>query len=1109
MPSRSAPKSSKAPRSNLKPHAFHNKLVLNQWLLSQFGLDPAAEYVVGNRTVRAFHRLADRLKDTRNEGLDESNLHKFYRLLVTDILGNFSTAPLSTAQLLMYEENIVSHTQTINKNRTRPITWKYHQWLSLLFCEIYLDRYFADRAGLLDDLNAYVRSFNERSQGYTPVPLFGEDELNKLALQNATGSGKTLLMHVNVLQFRHYARMAGRENDLSRIILLTPNESLSAQHLAEFRASGLPADPYVPGGLYSGEHGLNHIDVIEITKLADQQGPNTEATRNLGDTNLLLVDEGHRGMSGKEEGAWLARRAALCAKGFVFEYSATFQQAVAASGNSTVEDAYAKSVLFDYSYRYFYEDGFGKDYQILNLPPTYEALADLYLAAALLKFYQQLRIYEEKRAAFRPFNIEKPLWVFVGSSVEKATGSGDEKAVMSDVARILAFIANFLHDRAKAEQNIAALLYGNGQTTGLLDSSGQDIFGGSFGYLAEALMHGETPATIYADIMRRLFLNPSGGHLNLERVRGDSGEIALYAGTERTPFGLINVGNAKGLADHLQGVVADRQLPLTVRDTEFVEPMFASVRESTSSVNILIGSKKFVEGWDCWRVSAMGLMHVGKSEGSQIIQLFGRGVRLKGYDWSLKRSAYVAGLSRPTWIEDLETLAVFGIEADFMQRFRDFLRDEGLPGNERKKTFVTPLNVTYDFGKRLLVLRPKRKPSDGAEYDFRRDGPVPSVGEIPDYLRQNRIVSDWYTRVQALSSRKGHNSSGRDDDQASSKERAILGPAQRAFLNWDGLYLALEQYKRERGRHNLNISKAGLQAVLADPSWYELHLPGPRLEPSAYANVRLWQQIATELLKRFVDHLYDYHRRAFLEPRLEFRELAPGDDLLPSEPEYVLSVDENQVGVASQVENLLRELQQGKDKLLETGALEGANFSRHLYQPLLHVKQSGRVQVMPVALNDSEYRFISDLHNYCTKGKGQTLAQRGIELYVLRNLSRGQGIGFFEANGFHPDFLLWLLTPTGVQYLTFIEPHGLLREGPDNRKINFAHTIKEIQRRLGQRDVVLNSFVLSWTRRSDLMWGWSAQEYAERHVLFMYEDQAKYLQTLIDTILASDRLETD
>ena len=60
----------------------------------------------------------------------------------------------------------------------------------------------------------------------------------------------------------------------------------------------------------------------------------------------------------------------------------------------------------------------------------------------------------------------------------------------------------------------------------------------------------------------------------------------------------------------------------------------------------------------------MGLMNVGKGEGAQIIQLFGRGVRLKGYDLSLKRSGRTKlpeGIERPKHIDMLETLGIFGI----------------------------------------------------------------------------------------------------------------------------------------------------------------------------------------------------------------------------------------------------------------------------------------------------------------------------------------------------------------------------------------------------------------------------------------------------------------
>jgi hypothetical protein len=38
-----------------------------------------------------------------------------------------------------------------------------------------------------------------------------------------------------------------------------------------------------------------------------------------------------------------------------------------ASGNRALEQVYAKCILFNYSYKYFYSDGYGKDYRILNL----------------------------------------------------------------------------------------------------------------------------------------------------------------------------------------------------------------------------------------------------------------------------------------------------------------------------------------------------------------------------------------------------------------------------------------------------------------------------------------------------------------------------------------------------------------------------------------------------------------------------------------------------------------------------------------------------------------------------------------------------------------------
>jgi hypothetical protein len=1069
-------------------HSFRNKLLLNQWLISLFGIDPLIQRKVNGQAVRPFHRLAEPIHDPRLEGLDADNLHQFYHALVNSSLFVNDHCNLTRQQILVYEENIVRHTQAINEKRHRLIVWKYYQWLSLLFVEIYLDRFFGDRQALLTDLNAFVERFNLHWIDYADVPPYTEDDLNKLCMQNATGSGKTLLMHVNILQYRHYAAKYGREKDLSRVVLLTPNERLSEQHIDELGQSNISAANFAREGhnLFTQALGLSRVDVLEITKLADQEGPNTIATRSLGDENLLLVDEGHRGMSGTDEGVWFTRRASLCAKGFTFEYSATFEQAVQAAGRPDFENAYAKTVVFDYSYRWFYEDGFGKDYQILNLPKSFDERQSIYMTACLLKFYQQLRIYEEKVGEFESFNLEKPLWVFVGSTVSSGKLGRDEQIVATDVALIIQFIADFLDNREAATSRMEQVLTGRGQDTGLIDADGNDIFDSAFAYLARVMNIGTVAADIYRDILVRLFNNSGGGHLILDRIKGQSGEIALRVGTSETPFGLINVGDAKALCDHVVEFAIQKGTRLTIEDRDFTEVMFASVKDSSSPINLLIGSKKFVEGWDCWRVSTMGLMHVGRAEGAQIIQLFGRGVRLKGYDWSLKRSGHTHAPTRPTFIEELETLNVFGIEADFMEKFRQFLKEEGLPGNERRKIITVPLNVTYDFGKKLKTLRPKRKSSDGKEYDFKMDAPVPAVGDVPGYLTQNRVVADWYSRIQTIQSR--------GTATATQKDTVFFREQHLAFLDYDALFFELEQFKRERMWYNFNIDKGGIRKLLARNDWYILNLPEARMNPDSFAGVRLLQQVASELLKRYCDHYYNYRKREYIEPRLELRDLTPEDDNIPVDDFYQLIVDGDEQQVILGIERLKKELAEKKNDILRVGDLRACNFGNHLFQPLFHVRRGGKITILPVALNESEFQFVSDLKTWCAKHKAK-LQTDGVELFLLRNLSRGKGVGFFEAGNFHPDFILWILVG-GKQHVTFIEPHGLLHEGPASEKILFHQRIKDVEKRLNDPAVVLNSFVLSWTRYPQLKWGESQADLEKKHVLFMNDDQDGYLDKL-------------
>ena len=161
-------------------------------------------------------------------------------------------------------------------------------------------------------------------------------------------------MHVNILQYQYYLQRAGRRYELDRVILLTPNARLSQQHLDELIMSGFSHAEIFEKDKQASLPAFGTmavVEIIDIHKLEEESGETTVAIESFEGRNLVLVDEGHTGSSGED---WLAKRDQLCKDGFSFEYSATFGQAMKASKKRYLVDKYARTILFDYSYKYFY-----------------------------------------------------------------------------------------------------------------------------------------------------------------------------------------------------------------------------------------------------------------------------------------------------------------------------------------------------------------------------------------------------------------------------------------------------------------------------------------------------------------------------------------------------------------------------------------------------------------------------------------------------------------------------------------------------------------------------------------------------------------------------------
>ncbi len=1073
-PAKAAPK--KAGKAKALPIPFPYKLVLNQWLLSLFN-------------VERFEQLAEHLRLETLEGLDADNVHHFHHALTSHL---FNLTTLSTQQLLEYDQNIVSHTQRLNERRlTRsdePLVWKYFQYLSLLFTEIYLDHYFRDADGLLAALNAHVGKYNDGKAEGEQLQMLDTgggawSQLNKLAFWMATGSGKTLLMHANILQYQFYLKKHGRSRELNRVLLLTPNEGLSQQHLREFAAAGIEAELFNKDarGLFSG----HAVEILEVTRLRDEMGDKTIAIDAFEGNNLVLVDEGHRGASGE---SWMRYRNALCEKGFSFEYSATFGQAV--KGNAKLTDQYAKNVLFDYSYRYFYGDGFGKDYQILNIDEAMQdSQLDLYLVACLLSFYQQQRLYREHKLAFRAFNLEKPLWIFVGGRVVKQSLAAQDA---SDIVAILQFIDRFVKDRTASIQHIERVLQ-----QGLVTAGSRNILAQRFAYLNAS---SQTPAQFFDDILVSLFNAPSGGQLYVENLKGVTGEVALRLGAENEAFGVINVG------DDAKLVKLCDEHKLATGEKEFSGSLFHQINAAESPVNLLIGSKKFTEGWSSWRVSTMGLMNVGQGEGAQIIQLFGRGVRLKGFAMSRKRSKHALlppGTELPKHIGLLETLGIFGIRANYMAQFRDYLEEEGLPTNDDREEFLLP--VIKNLGTQKLKTIRLKKVINGVSTEFgdafRKLAPVPTLqppnaGTDPgsERLQQHRIVLNWYPKIQAI---KAAGLAGGDADGL--LHQTVLSPRHVAFLDVDHLYFELERFKAERGWYNLNLTRDGIAALLADNTWYWLQIPEEELVGDSFAKLRVWQDIALALLKKYTERYYGFRKQAWELPHLEYRELETDDPNFlgvsedPEQSYYRVLYDKSRDDIAQKLQELKGVIESGTLKRWEFSGLKALAFGQHLYQPLLYL-EGNDVEISPVTLNRGEFRFVEDLKAF-HDANGSFFKTR--QLYLLRNMSRGRGVGFFEAGNFHPDFILWLLEGD-KQRVVFVDPKGIHHLGKDDPKIRFHATIKEIEQRLGDQSVTLDSFIVSNTPAvtMEMQWSMDRAELRQRNIVFQ-QDASSYINEIL------------
>ena len=275
-------------------------------------------YFLGEIGTTELKSLGNKLNSVEYEGLDENGNTHFYHYIAQ--IAKMKHCSITTDKLREYDERICRYTKEIGEKRG-GISLKYFQYISLLFTEMYLDNYFADRSAFCKSLNEFIDSENSRTLGALTMEPYTINSMNKLAYMCATGSGKTLLMHINIKQFIFYLKRAKRINGsiaINKIIVLSPNEGMSKQHLSELTLSGIKANIFNKdgGGMFNGQN--EGVAIIDMNKLKEEGKVKTVSVDSFERNNLVLVDEAHRGMS-STDGVWYDYRTRLSEEGFAFE----------------------------------------------------------------------------------------------------------------------------------------------------------------------------------------------------------------------------------------------------------------------------------------------------------------------------------------------------------------------------------------------------------------------------------------------------------------------------------------------------------------------------------------------------------------------------------------------------------------------------------------------------------------------------------------------------------------------------------------------------------------------------------------------------------------------
>ncbi len=821
--------------------------------------------------------------------------------------------------------------------------------------------------------------------------------INRMNFWMATGSGKTLVI-VKLIELlwrlgkldaipNHDILMLAHRDDLLEQFR-QHIEDFNAAHVGELfiRLRELREYPEVKrGGVMQFRDEIT-VFFYRSDNISNEQKEKIIDFHNYDNNGhwYVLLDEAHKG--DREDSKRQHIYSILSRNGFLFNFSATFTDA-----RDVITTAY------DFNLARFIQDGFGKHIGILKQENrafrdkedyTGDEKQKIVLKALIVQAYTRLMHLDMLEEAARNDAYHRPLMLTLVNSVN--TKDADLKLFFRELERIASGeLAPQLWQQAVDE-----LRQELEQQPGLMYESLKFT-------PDHAVLRSITPQHILEHVLNAT----SPGSIEILVRPSNSQEIAFKVRTADQPFALIKIGDiTKWLSTELAGYEVTQGFD--------DESYFENLNTDASTVNILMGSRTFYEGWDSNRPNVITFINIGTGTDARkfILQAVGRGVRIQPLRNKRRRLAelYNSGeideeIFRPLQKRALalETLFIIGTNRNALQTVigqLDQQQDEQIAhrielsvneGNLPEQSLLIPV---YRQSRDVLINErtPAKFEITSGEFDL--------LKSYVDYLADDRLLLAHH----GISPRQSRHIRQTLKDASSYYNTSTT----KRYGNLDVLMMRIAGYI------SLTMEQVDGLKPLED-------------EIRHFQQINVFLKDITELQKK-VDRL---------------RSLQPYD----ADNDEVLK----QLAEQNKWQEVGRRVQEmaassnSEDNFNFAGVtLEILHLANHYYVPVILSLDEKVDYIQHIIRHPSEVKFVKALASYAREGKGDV---ESFDWWMFSRLDESLDqvyVPYYDPDAnrirrFLPDFIFWF--KKGDDYsIAFVDPKGMAHTGYQHKIDGYA-----------------------------------------------------------------------